>query len=864
VLPASAQALVQHYQLNIPRQSLDTALKDFAAQTGLQVARMSDAVDGSALVGPVTGDLSVEEALSSLLTPRGLTYKRVNDRTIAIYKKEGAATRAESLGTGGSALGEQSVQASPTQGATQEKSVSEQAAPARADQSQTAGPERSLSSQGRLVEPVVLQEVVVTAQKREERLQDVPIAMTALNTEALADAHQTTLLNYFNQVPALTAAPTTLAGTTLAIRGITTGSGAGTGSATVGVLLDDVPMGSSGSNLFPDFDPGELARIEVLRGPQGTLYGVSTLGGLIKYVTQEPTHYFTARVQADTNTVYNGVDPGYAFRGSVSGPLTDDLGIRASAFTRRDAGYIDNPLLGTEGVNQTYAYGGHLSAVWRPTDTVSLKLSALYQYTWAGSTSDIVVGQGLGDLQQSYISNGSWFNRSFAAYSAIFDVKLGTFDLTSLTGYNLSVSHNNDDFTNYYGSLASSFNPPLGSQYSGTPITTASDTSVFSQELRIAGPVGRLFDVRLGLFYTYQDNSNYQAIQATNPTTGAVGGTAYFAPAGPNTYEEYAAFGDLTLHATDKLDFQVGGRFSKIKNITGPSTITSIFGIPSAPSSTFRDQATTFLVTGEYKFTPNLMSYARVASGYRGGGENLPPEPGVPPTFGPDKTTNYEIGAKGDLIGKYLSVDASLYYIDWTNLQVGLASSQGTGYTANAGNAVSKGLELSVQSRPILGLTISAWGAFARAEVTTLPPVCPPPPTPNPGGCLNPGSPLVGSIGQPLPWAPHVSGNVSATYEFPLGSSFAGSVGGAATHIGDRKDNFVSPNTPPRQDLPAYTQIDLRAGLKHGPWTTRLYVNNVADRRGVISGGNSSANFPPGSTYLITPRTIGLSVVRDF
>jgi outer membrane receptor protein involved in Fe transport len=152
----------------------------------------------------------------------------------------------------------------------------------------------------------------------------------------------------------------------------------------------------------PDIDPSELAQVEVLRGPQGTLYGASSIGGLLKYVTVDPsTDALSGRIQAGTSSVRNGAELGYSFRGSVNIPLSDTLALRASGFTRRDPGYIDDPMLNAEGVNKVTTQGGRLSALWRPSHEFSWKASALYQDSKASGSPYVDVQPGLGNLQQS-------------------------------------------------------------------------------------------------------------------------------------------------------------------------------------------------------------------------------------------------------------------------------------------------------------------------------------------------------------------------------------------------------------------------------------------------------------------------------
>jgi len=200
---------------------------------------------------------------------------------------------------------------------------------------------------------VELEEVVVTAQKREERLRDVPVPVTAVTAEALLQENQLRAQDFFSSVPGLDLQFVN-GRSNLAIRGITTGPA--TGNPVVGYTVDDVPFGSSAglAGLFgtaPDLDPSDLARIEVLRGPQGTLYGASSIGGLVKYVTVDPsTDRVNGALGADMDTIHGGHGPGYNVRGSINVPLTETLAVRASAFTREDPGYIDNVVTGQAGV----------------------------------------------------------------------------------------------------------------------------------------------------------------------------------------------------------------------------------------------------------------------------------------------------------------------------------------------------------------------------------------------------------------------------------------------------------------------------------------------------------------------------------
>ena len=230
-------------------------------------------------------------------------------------------------------------------------------------------------------EPVKLQEVVVTAQKREERLQDVPVPVTAISAESLAQSNLSNLEDYYATVPGLSLTNSGYPGaSTLAIRGITTAGG----TPTVETTIDDVPVGNGSplaqGGFFPSIDPSDLSRVEVLRGPQGTLYGAAALGGLVKFVTADPaTDAFFGRIQSHTESVNHGDGLGYGVDGGVNVPVTDTTAFRVSGFTRTVPGYIDNPVLKEDGTNRVDSAGGLASFLWKPSADLSVKLGALIQ-----------------------------------------------------------------------------------------------------------------------------------------------------------------------------------------------------------------------------------------------------------------------------------------------------------------------------------------------------------------------------------------------------------------------------------------------------------------------------------------------------
>lgn len=695
-----------------------------------------------------------------------------------------------------------------------------------------------------------LQEVIVTAQKREERLQDVPIPVSVLSADTLVASNQVRLQDFYATVPSLSVAPGLQSVIPITIRGLL-------GASTI----DDVPLAPGSGLLAADLDPGDLARIEVLRGPQGTLYGASSEGGLIRYVTADPsTDGVRGRVDAGTSSVYNGAEFGYTFRGSINLPISGDLAMLASAFTRQDPGYIDNPILGVDGINKAHTDGGHIALLWRPSDTLSLKLNALYQHVTGDGTNDVDVLPGLGPWQQNYIRGAGPYQRTAQIYTAVLNDKIGIFDLTSVTGYQWIGIHDTFDYSSVLGPYVQNGVPGSGFNGFGQPGALTFDdshTTAFSQEIRLSAPIGQKIDALLGAFYTNNNTPYSQVILSTNPITGAVAGQFVYITF-PTAIKKYAGFVDLTYHVTNRFDFQLGGREEDTKTIsygtasTGPYNV-AFLGVPSSPAFTSpgldgKSNAFTYLLTPKFTVSPNLMVYSRLASGFAPGTPN-PALPGIPPESKPDTVDDYEIGAKGNLLDHKLAFDAAVYYIKHKDIQVIEQDPRSfQSFAGNGGTAKSQGIELAIESRPITGLRIAAWAAWNEAVLTETAPD------------ISRQSPFYGAVGQTLPLAPRFSGNGSIDEEFPLLESVTGFVGGSVSFVGERQDQFVAGRS--RRDLPAYTKTDLRAGIKCETWTAQFYANNVANRRGLISG--DPQNILPFSVYYITPRMVGLSLSKSF
>lgn len=801
---------------NIEPQPLKPALQTLSAERKLQVVFLTDTV-GNLRTAGAHGELTTDEALAQVLAGTGLTFKYVDARTITIVPV-GASKDKENAGPKDPARSEVTGAETRVDSSIRLAQAEERVAPKPPVAPRDSG---------------VVEEIVVTAQKKQERLQDVPVPVTAISAQTLTGSNQLRLQDYYTRVPGLTVAYDGLRSglPTLAIRGITTSP---LDNPTVGVVVDDVAYGSStsigGGSWVPDIDPSELDRVEVLRGPQGALYGAASMGGLLKYVTVSPsTDRFSGRVQAGLSDVRNGDGVGYSVRGSANIPLSDVFAVRASGFTRRDAGYVDVPAFGTNGINESDTRGGRLAALWRPSDSFSLKLGALFQKTEADGSSHIYPT--LGDLEQASTRDTGWLERKIQAYDATINATLGSVSLVSISGYTVNNVDDSIDAGVFFG--PSSFDE-------------VNESKKFTQEVRVTVPLSERVEWMIGGFYADENSDLNQAVRTIDPDTGARNGSlgTYF---NPTTFEEVAGFTNLAVQVTDRFDVLFGGRYSHDEKVAETVAI-SATGTRSSLKRDASESAFTYLVTPRLRLSPEVMVYARLASGYRAGGINLQSvsNASLPPGYGADETRTYEIGLKGELLERRLFVEASVYSIDWEDIQLALsAPSTGEGFIDNGGKARSRGVELSAEVRPLAGLSIAGWVAFNEGELVEDFPA---------------NTRVQGREGDRLPFSARESANLSVSQSFPVSGAFEGELGGTFSYVGKRVGNFTGDGV--RQDYPSYTKLDLRAGLSDGAWSIDVFANNVTDERGLLSGG-IGGSFPLAFSA-IQPRTIGLAIAKQF
>jgi iron complex outermembrane receptor protein len=669
------------------------------------------------------------------------------------------------------------------------------------------------------------------------------------------------------------------------LRGINTGGVA----STVGVYFDDVPFGSSSglanaSILAGDFDTFDIARVEVLRGPQGTLYGASSLGGVMKYVPNRPTtERFEARLLGSAETVDNA-DPGYSLTGLVNVPLGGKAALRASGFYRFDSGFIDSigdnpiPSLGDptidvvggtrilDGLNSADRFGGRLAVLIKPSDKLSVNLGTQIQNIDTDGSSIVDADpETLAPLnsrvQSSYQSE---FNDTkYRVYSGTLDWNLGPASLQSITSYGTFESDFRTDLaiaTNLTGGppLASLVTALFGDAQSRPlsavlPQTTSTDK--FTQEVRLVSPKSESFEWLVGAFYTNEDSAIKQKILAVDAGTDNVaGGIPTLADVSlDSTYEEIAGFANGTWHVTPRLSLAFGGRASHNKQVASQNSDGPLVG----GSTTFDDVKSsenpfTYSFAPRFELGKSSSIYGRIATGFRPGGPNVLP-PGapasVPRTYDSDRLTSYELGLKaGGRPADKFSLDLAAYYLDWEDVQLFLVVNN-FGINGNGGTAATKGVELAASVFPTSGLALSFNGAYTNAKLT------------------EDTDPVVGGKdGDPLPYVPEWSFGLNADYEWTVKSRSRAYVGASLGYTGDRPvefDNRAPDGSIRRAE--SYVTLNLRAGVYHGRWSVELYGKNLTNDLGVTSIGTAGP-LPNGALglSLTRPRTIGLSVGTRF
>jgi iron complex outermembrane receptor protein len=706
--------------------------------------------------------------------------------------------------------------------------------------------------------------IVVTAEKRAQALTEVAQAVSVVSGETLESQHADNFADYLKLVPGLQLDQSRPGQGRLIIRGVNAEGVA----STVGVYMDETPFGSSSglvnaAVLAGDFDTFDLDRIEVLRGPQGTFYGASSLSGVLKFVTNEPS---TAGVELRGRAGIEFTDGGnesYLANAMVNVPLSSAVAFRASGSYRKYGGFVDS--IGTGGsdveknINGSESYGGRASLLFMPTDNLDIRLTAVAQDIKADAPSVVesdpdtmeILYDGL--TQSQFVP--SFSNLKYRVYNGTVDLDLDFATLTSSTSYSTQRQRLRTDYTN---ALSGYLGGQLGGLENEFFQDQKTDNEKFTQELRLTGE-SSVVDWLVGAYYTDEEGLIQQDFVLAIPgTTDPIPGLPLVGYARiDSTYEEFAVFANGTFHIGERFEIGVGGRYSENDQSAHQVTDGFLAGGPNdLPVFESDEDVFTYSIAPRYEISDDVSLYARVAKGFRPGGPNIVPPgapAGIPTSYESDSVINYEAGVKGQAGMVYF--DLALFHIDWDNIQLLVSDpDSGFNFNGNGSGAKSEGLEFTVNAEPVAGLDLSLNGAWTNAKLTE-------------------DTDIGGLDGDRLPFTPKFSVSLLADYSFPVSDSADAHIGGSLRHLSSQSAGFdeeYRTDNGHQRMVDGYQVFDLSAGVDFGRFNLDAYVRNLFNSHGQTSATGllvfgAFPIYPDGAigTGVIRPRTVGLSLTAE-
>ena len=790
-----------------------------------------------------------------------------------------------------------------------------QAATARA---QTVSTGASASPRGKSG----LEEIVVTATKRSERLQRVPLAVQVLDSKTLAQQNVNNFQDFLKLVPSLTAqtqAPNT---TSIYLRGVSSGDNANHSGPlpTVGSYLDEYPTTTIGGTL--DVHAYDLARIEVLPGPQGTLFGASSEAGTVRMITNKPdASKFSAGYSVEGNTVAHG-GQGDVTEGFVNVPLTDKIAVRLVAFQEHDAGYIDNvPGTYTQAPNDSNPslppYPGFttdnaqfVKKNFNPADTYGGRLALKIDLDDSWTVSPMIMGQDLryngvfgylpsvGDLKVQRFQPDTDRDR-WAQAGLTVNGKVGNFDLTYAGSLFVRDVHQRIDYSDYTAAYAGYSQYFLGAD--GLPLANQlqfqDDKDHFnkvSNEIRLASPATDRLRFIVGAFQELQTHhilQDYEILGLSPTLSNPVRANTIWLTNQERRDTDYAAFTEISYDVLPNFTVTAGVRpyyydnslqgfygFSAgIAALGYSSTGEGLDGSKCLPGQSFQGAPCVNLnktVTGSgethkvnfnYKIDANNLVYFTYSTGYRPGGVNRNGNYGP---YTSDTLTNFEIGAKSQFFDRRLTIDAALYDEDWENFQFSFLGQNSLTIVENAPAANIKGAEIATIWRATDDLTLTSGltvqdpilnSNFCGADATgKVIPTCA-------------DSAAQALAGSQLPYSPRVKASLTARYTFVVGG-WDGHLQGTAAFQGHSpvalltNDEKGINQVAALGTLPNYTTFDLSTGMERNNIALELFVKNLTDRRGQQNRYLPCTVGVCTNVYVvpIVPRTIGIRLSQKF
>lgn len=686
--------------------------------------------------------------------------------------------------------------------------------------------------------------VTVTATRRREPVRDVPLRVETLGAEAMDRAGAASLSDYVGGLPGVDVKTSGGPG-----RGAVTMRGVSVGEqqiATVGMYIDDVAFGSSsafvgGANTALDLSLLDLRHIEVLRGPQGTLYGAGAMGGLLKYVTNEPdASQFSGKVGLGVRSAKGG-GLGHTEHAVLNVPLSQDVAaLRVSAFNDHEGGTINAVgKAAGEHINDGSTRGARVSVLIEPVSKMKLRLAHTQQEIQRNGLNvieyDAAKGQPIyGDLTRN-LDTREPYKLKTRLSSADFEYDFGWARFNAIASSQRQDGATGQDATALLGG-----NPA----FDFVSLDNAYRLRKQTQELRLTSRRGSI-EWLLGYYRTTETGHVGQRLWAQ--TAGGGGDMTLTTTGQPSEYRERALYGDVTWNLDPTWSVTLGARVAKNEQVY--TVFVNDVLNSSAPS---KDTAKTYLATLRYAIDKQSNVYFRAASGYRPGGPNSPAIdangqviPGTPTTFGHDTLWSYELGYKADLLDKRLNLEAAVFNIDWKDLQQPKAVGAST-IVVNAGKARVRGVELAARYKVDAHWNLEGSLAWTNPKLTE-------------------DAPALGPSGSRLPNTAKLAFSLGARYTFDLVNhpSYAGL---NVRRVGQRNAGFDSAGSSvPNFSQPGYTLVDAQWGVEFGRWQLATFVRNLTDKRAILGADTALTAFGlPLNVTTVAPRTLGAHLTFNF
>ena len=701
-----------------------------------------------------------------------------------------------------------------------------------------------------------LEEVVVTATRRTDSLQQVPLSLTALTGDDLRAFGGRDIGDLADRIPGLAFTDDGFGGYRIMIRGIASGTFIETRPLTA-LYFDETPVmalasGSAGNPQWggarPEF--ADLARIEVLRGPQGVLYGAGALGGAVRLIPNAPD---LQRTDAYIAGSYSGTAHGGESReleGMLNLPLAKErAAARLVGYLRDDAGFIDNLARSADNSNSAETIGGRLSLLWRATPQLLLTLRAQRQVRRTDGINGADVGFG---AYEQFRPSAERDDDAWNLFTLTAQYTLPRAEIVSITSYFDRQPSFAADISRYAGLFLE------------VPVATANDFDDgmrdFIQEIRLVSSAGERITALLGAYYEDQTRSldQYWISPGFDALTGGLAASFGY-PDRPfyaktsGTMQHRAVYGDVAFAASQAWRASLGARWFEFDQSMENINDGLIMGTRTTVRASSDERGVTPRLALEYRPRPVFMGYVSATKGYRPGGTNeftdqqathCAPELAAlgfdtpPRGFQSDKLWNFELGVKSRWLDGRLIANVSVYRVDWTEMQtfrvITCAAPDDMGFVDNAGKAVTEGLELEVAWHPTDDLELRLATAYVDARLTAD--------APN----------IAGEKGERIPTVPDWSVSASVSQEFHLTGQLDGFARADYRYTAGSWSDF---DELVRRQQPARQLADLALGLQARRWRVEIFAENIFDERGVLVHAN---NLIGEWQILVRPRTVGV------